>query len=348
MDFVTLIGVISRAIDLADALKRRFTEGGVYRRTRFGKFLGEWFYWSRTLDTETVQRYHYNINLWTKDEAMAWRESYISRCSAVSVAAAIFASVGLTALQLESMPDSHWSATALLTASMTLGILSVCAATTLQNSVTDLSNDCEVRLWLSQGLGNWPDYTGTLYGDLLLESSAATVALTGSPTLLLNLSVIAYFLGFGIYLLYGWKWAITDVPLNWRNEFIFYVAVIGSTILYIAWLWAGKIMDKDKVNQQFNLRQRLDTGDTDKKVEMLQKWTEIVEILTTSKDEEKKQSAREQMDAVLYSMRYNVDKFPDNTNKNAKKGKESRQESGEATLSGGKKEDERGITDMQG
>lgn len=284
------------------------------------------------LDTENVQRYHYNINLWTRDEAMAWRDSYISRCSAVSVAAAIFASVGLTALQLQSMPDSHWSATALLTASMTLGIMSVCAATTLQNAVTDLSNDCEVRLWLSQGLGNWPDYSGTLYHNLLLESSAATVALAESPTLLLNLSVVAYFLGFGIYLLYGWKWNIAGSALDWRNEFIFYVAVIGSIVLYIVFIWAGRILDKDKVNQQFNVRQSLDTGDEDRRLQMLRKWTEIVEILTTSQDEARKRVARENMDAVLYTMRYNVDKFPDFMGKNGMKGKASRQESGEAAI----------------
>lgn len=65
MDFATLITFIARAIDLSDALGRRFTEGRIYRRKRFGKFLGEWFYWTRLLDTATVQRYHYNINLWT-------------------------------------------------------------------------------------------------------------------------------------------------------------------------------------------------------------------------------------------------------------------------------------------
>lgn len=263
---------------------------------------------------------------------MAWRESYISRCSAVSVAAAIFASIGLTALQLESMPDSHWSASALVTASMTLGILSVCAATTLQNSVTDLSNDCEVRLWLSQGLGNWQSYYGTLYGNFLLESSASTVALAELPVLLLNLSVITYFLGFGIYLLYCWKWAIGDSPIKWRNEFIFYVIVIGSTILYIAYLWAGKILDKDRVNIQFNLRQSLDTGATDKKLELLKKWTEIVEVLTTSQDEEVKQAARQNMDGVLNAMRYDISKYPEVVGKKVRKGEESRQESGDAVV----------------
>lgn len=339
MEFATLLGIITRVIDFSDALKRRFTEGGVYRRTRFGKFLGEWFYWTRLLDTQTVQRYHYNINLWTRDEAMAWRESYISRCSAVSVASAIFASIGLTALQLESMPDSHWSASALVTASMTLGILSVCASTTLQNSVTDLSNDCEVRLWLSQGLGHWPKYSSTPYGNFLLESSAATVALAESPILLLNLSVIAYFLGFGIYLLYCWKLAVADSPVKWRNEFIFFVTVIGSTIAYIAYLWAGKIIDKDRVNQQFNLRQSLDTGTTDKKLEMLKKWTEIVEILTTSQDEERKEWARQSMDGVLYAMRYDINEYPEVVEKNVKKGKESRQEVGEAAVTEDGKDD---------
>lgn len=334
MDFITVLNTINRLVDLSDALKRRFTEGALYRRLRFGKYLGNTYYFSRTLDTESIQRHHYNINLWTASEALAWRDAYISKCSAISVAAAIFASVGLTALQLQSMPDSHWSATALLTASMTLGIMSVCAATTLQNKVAELSNDCEVRLWLSQGLGTWGNYTGTLYHDLMLESSAATVALTESPTLLLNLSVITYFLGFGIYLLYGWKWDISGSALNWRNEFIFYNVVIGAVVAYIALLWAGKIMDKDRVNQQFNVRQRFDTGDEDKRLQMLKKWTEIVEILTSSNESaERKRAARESMDAVLYSMRYNVNRYPDCMKKDGMEGKASRQESDEMMAS---------------
>lgn len=335
MDFVTLLDIINRVVDFVDVLHRRFTEGAAYRRTRFGRLLGELYYWTRILDTGTVQRYHYNINLWTRDEAMAWRDSFISQCSAVSVAAAIFASIGLTALQLESMPDSHWSASALVTASMTLGILSVCAATTLQNSVASLSNDCEVRLWLSQGLGNWTNYSG-LYGNLLLESSAATVALTQSPGVLLNLSVMAFFLGFGIYLLYGWMWAIADHPLNWRNEFIFFVVVIGSTVMYIAYMWVGKIYDKDRVNMQFNLRKSYDTGDTDQRVEMLRKWTEIVETLTSDRDEETKKVARESMDAVLFAMRHDMTKFHEVMNRKVRgeKEKESgRHESTEGTLS---------------
>lgn len=303
MDFATLVDTIASIIDFSNAIKRKFTEGRDYRRQRFGSIRGELYYWLGILNTEQVQAFHYNINLWTKDEACRWKEAFVSRCSAISVAAAIFASIGQAALGLDGMTDAHWSASALLTASMGLGILSVCAAVTLQNSVTGLSNHREIRLWLSKGLSKSYIYREP-YDNLLLESSSATVKLIDVPQLLLNLSITAYFLGFGLYLLYGWMWAIIEPATNFRNNFIFYVCIIGAVIGYVAFLWAGKIVDKDKVNQQFNVKRRFDTGTTDKRMEMLERWSDVVEVLTSSKDESEREEARRAMNDVLYFMRH--------------------------------------------
>ncbi|KAK5094801.1 hypothetical protein LTS08_008418 [Lithohypha guttulata] len=307
LSFATLITIIAKIIDFADALGRKFTEGREYRRIRFGSIRGEIWYWLGLLNTEEVQRVHFNINLWSKEEVCAWKDAYVSRCSAICVAAAIFASIGQSALGLDGMRETHWSASALLTASMALGILAVCAAVSLQNSVTGLSNHKDIRLWLSKGLSkDYYEYPEP-YKGLLMESSASTVKLMEAPQLLLNLSVAMYFLGFGLYLLYAWIWAVEEPTVNFRNNFIFYVCVSGAVIAYIAFLWSGRILDQDKVNLQFNLKRRFDTGATDKKMDMLEKWSEIVEVLTTSRSEFEKAEARRGMDEMLSFMRYNFD-----------------------------------------
>lgn len=305
MEFVNIITLIARVIDFADALKRKFTEGRTYRRSRFGSVLGELYYWLGILNTEDVQRYHFNINFWTKDEALAWRDAYISKCSAISVAAAIFASIGQSALSFNGLTDAHWSASALLSTSMVFGILSVCAAVTLQNTVAGLSNHKEIRLWLSRGVSDW---TGDpeVYQKLPLESSAPTVKLSDAPQLMLSLSIFCYFVGFGLYLLYGWAWAVVEPASHLRNNFIFYVCVIAAILAYISFLWAGKIMDKDKVNQQFNLKRRFDTGEVDTKMEMLDTWSDVIETLTSTRSEAEKAEARQELEEILWVMRYGV------------------------------------------
>lgn len=299
----SMLDIILGVFSIADAMKRKFTEGREYRKRRFGLFRGELYYWLGMLDTETVQRYHLQINLWTAKEAMEWKESIKSRCEAVSVAAAIFASIGLTALQLEGMQSVHWSATALVTMSMVLGIFSVTAATTLQNTVTRLSNHKDVRLWLSRGINmDWINYPGAFQG-LPLESSAATVKLTQAPTLLLNLAVLTFFLGFGLYIIYGWLESIEGASPRFRNQFIFYIITIGVVVGYMCFFWAGQMIDQEQVNQQFNIKRYLDTTKTSQQERLLCKWTYVIEALAIAETEEERDKARRDMEKVVSEMR---------------------------------------------
>jgi len=71
--------IVINIFDYSDAIARKFKEGREYRRHRFGSILGEAYYWFGIVDTATVQRYHLNINFWTRQEAMEWRDSYKSR-----------------------------------------------------------------------------------------------------------------------------------------------------------------------------------------------------------------------------------------------------------------------------
>ena len=304
IEFATLLAFIGDVIDLGQVLKRKFTEGREYRRRRFGSIRGELYHWLGLLNTEEIQRIHFNINLWSNDEACAWRDAYASRCSAICVASAIFASIGQSALSLQGLTEAHWIAGALLIASQVLGILSVVAGVSLQNSVTSLTGHKDVRLWLSKGIStHWYDYPES-YQSMLLDCSAATVKLLEAPQILLEGAVIAYLLGFGLYLLYVWQWEVAEPVVNYRNSLIFYVCVIGAVVLFVSVIWGGRMMDKDKVNLHFNLKRRFDTGEVDKKMNMLDRWTEIVHVLTTSKSETERAEARKAMDDVLYFMRF--------------------------------------------
>lgn len=61
-----------------------------YERQRWGsweRLLGL----TRIIDTKAVGQLHWNINTWTDDEVMAWKQSYISTCTAVQVAVSVHA-----------------------------------------------------------------------------------------------------------------------------------------------------------------------------------------------------------------------------------------------------------------
>ncbi len=73
-----------------------------------------------------------------------------------------------------------------------------------------------------------------VYQQLPLESSVATIKLTEAPTLFLNPAVLTYFLGFGLYLLYGWLWAVAPPASNFGNIFIFYTVTVADVIGYVA------------------------------------------------------------------------------------------------------------------
>lgn len=72
MQPVNVFVIFGGVIDFFEVLGRKFSEGREYRKKRFGRFLGELYYWLGILDTESVQQYHLNINFWTKQEALEW------------------------------------------------------------------------------------------------------------------------------------------------------------------------------------------------------------------------------------------------------------------------------------
>jgi hypothetical protein len=157
------------------------------------------------LDMEEVRKTHWNINRWKDEEVLVWKRAYVTRCSAIAVAGAIFTSVGLGSLSLPDTDDNHLTARALLSCSMALGILSVIYATTQQQTVAMLNSSLEIRLYLSSGGLDRINHSYAMrYRLLPLESSVATVKQFGLPSLLLKLAVLLYLAGFVIYILFAW------------------------------------------------------------------------------------------------------------------------------------------------
>jgi len=130
---------------------------------------------------------------------------------------AIFATLGLTALQIPDMHEAWWFARAFCVVSMVLGVLSVITATRQHFDVVMLKSPLSVRLWLSRGrprghddLPLWTEpeaerrYANvTGIKDLPLESSVMSLKAVAMPRHLLDLSVLAFIIGFGLYELSG-------------------------------------------------------------------------------------------------------------------------------------------------
>lgn len=151
--------------------------GSQYRRARFGIAVGDIFYYMGLVDTDQLQEMHWNINLWTDKEVLVWRDSYVASYNAVLVAGAIFANIGLSALQLKDMYTVHWSARALCIVSMILGVLSTTMATSQQYVLAMLNSPTLIRLWLSRGRPTAYKIKGP-FGEQVLPVSYFDIALT--------------------------------------------------------------------------------------------------------------------------------------------------------------------------
>ncbi|KAH0839112.1 hypothetical protein AYO21_04705 [Fonsecaea monophora] len=228
-----------------------------YEWQRWGT-LGHFLSVCRLVDTNGVRQLHWNINTWTDDEVLAWKQSYMTTCSSIEVAGAIFASVGLTALQLPNMDSTHWTARALLTCSMILGVLSVIFAASQQSDMGMLNKPLDIRLFLSRGKAV-PTQRGYRYRKpfalLPLESSVAALKQFDLPKVVLNLAVLLYIVGVGVYLLYAWLYRVEPAGGrdDFRNVFIAFAATVGVVYLYVAVVGALAYADNRKRTEDFDL-----------------------------------------------------------------------------------------------
>jgi hypothetical protein len=137
-----------------------------------------------------------------------------------------------------------------MSSSMALGVLSLCCATSLCRQVTRLQTPLQIRLWLSRGTSRrkYPPP----FNMFPLESSISALQISEIPGTLLNLSVMIYLIGFGLYLLYSWLNNIPDAADN-RNVFIFFVVTVGLFAAYYQCFSIARILDASRTRHDFDL-----------------------------------------------------------------------------------------------
>lgn len=60
--------------------------GFKYRRLRFGFFLSTVIWACRLVDTDGLQKQHWNLNVWSDIEVQQWKDSQLASCNAIAVA----------------------------------------------------------------------------------------------------------------------------------------------------------------------------------------------------------------------------------------------------------------------
>ena len=193
------------------------------------------------------------------------------------------------------MEDTHWSARALLSASMVCGIVSVVAATMIQESLRRLHSHMDIRLWLSNGISTSRDRYDRPYNILPLESSVAAHKLVDAPARFLMLAVALYIVGFGIYLLFGWLYALDQPTSDFRNIFIVYIAVVCISIGYFVSLGIWQLLDGQRLQERLRTDRFAPRIHASKEYQNLER---IIALLVEfrKKNEEKLQIGTESID----------------------------------------------------
>lgn len=203
----------------------------------------------------------------------------------LSLQGAIFANIGLTALQLPGINAVHWSARACCSSSMVLGVASVVTAAGQHRTVGMLNSPLDIRLWLSRGRPksyrdfrdipkNFKSYSDLLhipkifikpfdintdkydhvrgFQRLPLESSISALKETALPRHLLDLAVLVFLVGFGLYVLFLWLFNVDESGQSYRNVFIVFVITVGIHVIYDSLVKLARILDDDIRNSEFN------------------------------------------------------------------------------------------------
>jgi hypothetical protein len=187
----------------------------------------------------------------------AFKTSFSSDFTMLSVTAAIIAQVAITALALPNINQVHWTATAGLVTSLVTGCMSVWVSTTVSRLLTSLDSADAIRDWLSKPASKnarlgfekelkvildaadlisteeVESIQGSIYKFLednkwKLPSFYSCTMLT-APSLLLNVSLSSFLLALGIYLGTVWKKNLDPIAGNVasRSIMICYIVFTG-------------------------------------------------------------------------------------------------------------------------
>ena len=81
------VGLVLAVVPLVLAAANYLTSSGYkYRSNRFGRVLGTILYATDLLDTDAVQQMHWDLNAWSDEEVLRWRDSQLASANAIAVA----------------------------------------------------------------------------------------------------------------------------------------------------------------------------------------------------------------------------------------------------------------------
>ena len=81
------VELVLAVLPLAYAAGKYLTSSGYkYRSNRFGRELGTILYATDLLDTDAVQQMHWDLNAWSDEEVLRWRDSQLASANAIAVA----------------------------------------------------------------------------------------------------------------------------------------------------------------------------------------------------------------------------------------------------------------------
>lgn len=67
-------------------LKAFPSAGFEYRQRRFGLWWGTFIWAFRLVDTDALQKRHFDLHAWSDKEVQQWKDSHLSSCNAIAVA----------------------------------------------------------------------------------------------------------------------------------------------------------------------------------------------------------------------------------------------------------------------
>lgn len=90
------------------------------------------------------------------------------------------------------------------------------------------------------------------FQDLPLESSISNLKSVALPRHLLDMAVILFLTGMGLYELFCWKADAKLSDRSCRNVFIVFIATLGAYILYDVSISFARILNNEKRNREFD------------------------------------------------------------------------------------------------
>ncbi|ORY09984.1 hypothetical protein BCR34DRAFT_486436 [Clohesyomyces aquaticus] len=233
VELFSLLGFPARVAGRALLVFRYVTSGVLiqprtteYGERRFGKSV-KWRPWIM-IDVQELEELEDLINRGTDAQVESWRVSQLSVCGMIAIIGALVAGLGLTALQLPSLEETHYVARGTFTMSLIMSLASVFFSGLQQSSFGRTSEPKDIRHWLSSGV-RWDNVKMRQE----LESSVVAHMILHAPFEIVVMSITLFIVGLGTYLGSGWHRNVTLDVGSHGNRAVLIAFVIPTVFVLV-------------------------------------------------------------------------------------------------------------------